>query len=302
MADDDRPVAVNQTPQPREHGEAFADSPFSSVAPGRIWPTYPGPPDGVTDGMAPEPAELTPSRRGWNGKLAVVGAAAAVVAAVSSVVAASVVGAPTAAVPAQRPQPVIAPAVWSRVDSSLTSGLVVVSGGPGAEADGIVMTAEGLVATSSSRITGDLHPAADEFPLWVEADGQESLAASVVHTDAATDIAFVSAPGFVPSRIATPGTAVRVGDVLTVLDDQGGRHPILGIGVTVTAIDKTCSRAGSKAHPTGFRFSLDTATAEPGAALVRADGTVVGMYFGGNDATHHCAIPIADVVKAMRTR
>lgn len=274
------------------------DSDLGSPASVSGWPIYTGPPDSVTDGVPPRSAPSAPRHNGlWTA--AVVGTVVAVAAAAVGVVAATIVPAPQAAIPVTGPK-VIAPAVWSPVDPSLTAGLVVVSGA--AEADGIVMTPGGLVATSYSRINGDLHPPADGFGLRLTPDHQGVFPASITHADAAFDIAFLSATDFTPSRVARPGTPVHVGDVLTLLDDQGGRQPVLGIGVTVTATEQTCSRVGSKAHPTGFQFSLNDATAEPGAALVRADGTVVGMYFGGNDATHHYAIPIADVVKAMAGR
>lgn len=300
MADGVRPARFGEPDEPRADEHTSGDSGHGDVGQAPRWPTWPGPPDAVTDGLPSAPAPTAPPQRSGKGAAAVIGTAAAVAAAVASVVAATLSGAPTSVVPAQRPEAVIAPPVWSRVDPSLTSGLVVINGA--AEADGIVMTADGLVATSYSRITGDSRPPTDGFRLWVEADGQESLAASIIRSEANSDIALLSAPGFNPSRVARPGTPVHVGDVLTLLDDQGGRHAVQGIGVSVTATNQACSRAGSKAHPTGFQFSLDTATAEPGAALVRADGTVVGMYFGGNDATHHCAIPIADVVKVMTKR
>lgn len=246
------------------------------------WQVYDGRPESVADGVSRLPA---PTRRPHRWPWAVAGVAAAAAAAVASV---AVIPAGPGAEP--RPRGVVAPATWQPVDASLTAGAIIVNGG--AEADGIVLTSAGLVATSYSRIMGDLRPPED-FGLSI--DGRP---ATVVTAGEATDIAILSAPGFVPDSVAKPGTPVRAGETLTLLDVQGGGLPIVGIGVTVTAIDQICSRAGSTARPTGFQFSLDVATAEPGAALVRPDGTVVGMYYGGNDATHHYAIPIPDIVEA----
>ena len=134
----------------------------------------------------------------------------------------------------------------------------------------------------------------------LEPEPSDRTTGTIVRADAKADIALVRAAGLTPAGVARPGAPVRVGDTLILLDDQGGRLPVVGIEVTVTASSHTCSRAGSTARPKGFAFTLPVATAEPGAALVRADGTVVGMYYGGDDATHHCAIPIADVVDLAR--
>lgn len=250
------------------------------------WQVYDGRRESVSDGVpcAPAPAPRMPR---WPWAVAGVAAAAAV-----GVVAVAVV---TSTGPASRPgsNAVVAPATWQRVDASLSAGAILVSGG--AEADGIVLTATGLVATSYSRIMGDQRPP-DEFGLNID-----GLPATIVAADEASDIALVRAPGFVPESVAKPGTPVRVGERLTLLDNQGGGLPIVGIGVTVTATDGVCSRAGSTARPAGLQFSLDVATAEPGAALVRSDGTAVGMYYGGNDSSHHCAIPIAAVLEVART-
>lgn len=197
---------------------------------------------------------------------------------------------------AEQPPAAVAPAQWGRVDASLTAGLVTVHGG--AEADGVVLAPE-LVVTSHSRSRGDQRAPEDGFALRAAADGRSAVGAEIIGVDEATDIAVLRAPGLNPHGVARPGGTVDVGETLTLLDDQGGRQPVVGIGVTVTGVDQTCSRAGSTSRPRGFQFSLQMASAEPGAALVRADGTVVGVYFGGDDATHHCAIPIADVLAVL---
>jgi hypothetical protein len=256
----------------------------------RTWTIYDGRPETVSDGVEPMPSPAPPSRRVWS--WTVTGLAAAVVVAVVAV------SMPATQEAGTQPAGAIAPAQWGRVDASLTAGLVTVHGG--AEADGIVLAPSGLIVTSYSRIQGDQRLPADGFQLLAAVDGQDAVAAEIAGFDGPTDVALVRAPEFVPASVARPGGAVHVGDTLTLLDDQGGQQPVVGVGVTVTATDQTCSRAGSTARPTGFRFSLQVASAEPGAALVRADGTVVGMYFGGDDATHHCAIPIADVLEVVR--
>ena len=251
------------------------------------WEVYDGRPEPVSDGL---PATSPPKPRTWHRWAWLVPAVAIAIG---------------TAGPGTRPHPdpepampapaAFAPERWTTVDESLAAGLVPVYGG--AEADGIVLTPSGLVATSHSRLMGDHRPRG-EGGVWIAAGGRNFMEIEIV-ADEESDVAVLRAAGFVPSSVAVPGTPVREDETLTLLDIQGGRDPVLGIGVTVTKTDQVCSRAGSKARPTGFRFTLQVATAEPGAALVRADGTVVGMYYGGDDATHHCAIPIADVLKTI---
>jgi S1-C subfamily serine protease len=287
MADRDRRVTrwprqrVGESIEPREPGP--------DVAGNWTWTVYDGRPESVSDGVEVAPPAVPRPRR-WPWAVAAAGAAAVI-----AVVA--VRAAPTPAEPdAERPPAAAAPAQWGQVDASLTRGLVTVHGG--GEADGVVLTGE-VIVTSHSRLQGDQRPPDDGYALQAAVDGQSAVGAKIIGVDEATDIAVLRAPGLDPHGVARAGGTVRVGETLTLLDDQGGRQPVLGVAVTVTASDQTCSRAGSTARPKGFRFSLQVASAEPGAALVRADGTVVGVYFGGDDATHHCAIPIADVLAVL---
>lgn len=88
---------------------------------------------------------------------------------------------------------------------------------------------------------------------------------------------------------------------LTLLDDQGEGQPVVGYPITVSGTDRPCFRSGAAmiSRPKGFEFSLPLPTAEPGGAVVRDDGTVVGMYYGSDDDPH-CAVPIEDVAEAVR--
>lgn len=198
-------------PTPTDAGEDVSapvasdpiDSDLGSPSSVSGWPIYPGPPDSVTDGVPPTSAPSAPRHNGlWTA--AVIGTVVAVAAAAVAIVAATIVPAPQAAIPITEPK-VIAPTVWSPVDPSLTAGLVVVSGA--AEADGIVMTPGGLVATSYSRINGDLHPPADWFGLRLAPDHQGVFPASITHADAAFDIAFLSATDFPPVPRRQAGNA-----------------------------------------------------------------------------------------------
>ena len=266
------------------------------------WPVYGAEPDrrdGIDD-FVPS----VPPRRPWGGGLIAVVATSLVVAAIGI----GVVLSPDR--PAESPTDVSAPKPfvpdgpqWTRVATSLTAGLVRVQVTATVEADGIVMTEDGLVATSYARLVGLNGSAAsiDAIELNVIADGGMPMRAAIVGFDLSRDIAVLRVPGFAPSSVAKLGTTTRKGDTLTLLDDQGGGQPITGYPVTVSYTKQKCSRLGAAmtSRPTGFQFSLDSATAEPGGAVVRGDGSVVGLYYGG-DGNPHCAVPIADVAAVVR--
>jgi hypothetical protein len=191
---------------------------------------------------------------------------------------------------------------WTKADPALTAGLVRVQITAANEADGIVMTKDGLVATSYSRIAGigGSPKNITDIELRVTSDGGVPMKAEIIGFDAAKDVAVLRVPGFVPSSVAKPGAAVETGSALTLLDDQGESLPVMGHPVTVNATNQSCSRTGATliSRPSVFQFGLDVATAEPGGAVVADDGTVVGMYYGG-EGDQHCAVPIADVAQVV---
>ncbi len=246
----------------------------------QTWQVYDGRPEDQSDGLEPRPLASTP-RWPWP---AAAGAALVTAGLLGTILP------PTG--PAGTPgSGAVAAAGWQRAEGFERAGAVLVGGVM--EADGIVLTPHGLVATSLTRIRGEGRPGEYGYSI----DGSP---ATVVATDEAVDLALVQAPGFEPPGVARPGPPVQVGETVTLLDVQGADLPTLGIAVTVTGTGEVCGRAGSPSRPIGFRFSLDVATAEPGAALVRSDGSVVGLYYGGDEASRHCAIPIDDVLEAAR--
>ena len=264
------------------------------------WPPYAGPPAPVAP-VPEQPPVKPPLRRGRR----VAGIGAALVVGVVVAVAAPMVGSSHEEAPATQSQgdndgeapPQEQPAFlrqWEPADASLTAGLVRVQVTPSLEADGLVMTKDGLVATSYARVAGGKE-------LAVIVDGGELMSATVAGFDATKDVAVLKVPGFHPASVARPGTSARVGDALTLLDDQGDDMPVTGVDVDVDSVQQPCTRTGAAmiSRPTGFRFALDIRTAEPGGAVVRDDGTVVGMNYGGDDLTQ-CAVPIADVQKVVR--
>jgi S1-C subfamily serine protease len=191
---------------------------------------------------------------------------------------------------------------WSPVKASLTAGLVRVRVTATVEADGIVLTKDGLIATSYARLVGLNGSAAsiNAVELDVIADGGMPMRARLVGFDASRDVAVLRVPGYTPAAVARAGKPVRKGDALTLIDDQGEGQPIVGAAVKVSAVEQRCSRSGAEmlSRPEGFEFSLEIPTAEPGGAVVRDDGTVVGMYYGG-DNNPRCAVPIADVAAVV---
>jgi hypothetical protein len=266
------------------------------------WPLYGDRPTGA-DG----PGDHTPSvpgRRRWD-PLVVLLAAAVILGAGFLLFGGrptvpEVVPAPASSVPQRAPS---SGPRWAPVDAALTAGLVRVLVTANVEADGIVMTRDGVVATSYARLVGLNGSAAaiDAVELRVVADGGMPMRADIIGFDASRDIAVLRVPGYTPASVARLGAPAKQGERLTVLDDQGGDQPIVGHPVTVGALAQRCSRVGAAmiGHPSGFQFSLDLATAEPGGAIVRDDGSMAGLYFGG-DSNPRCGVPIADVAEVVR--
>lgn len=266
------------------------------------WPVYgarSGRSDGVDDGL------VVPAARPARARLVAVVAGSVMLAATVGAVLSRAPAEPDASPPARsepRPVPPAGPQ-WTPADASSAAGLVRVQVTATVEADGIVLTDDGLVATSYARLVG-FHTSPtliEAIELNVVADGGMPMRAGIIGFDAARDVAVLRVPGYKPSSVATPGAPVETGDTLTLLDDQGGDQPIVAYPVTVSATKQQCSRAGAAmiSRPRGFTFPLDPATAEPGGAVVRDDGTVVGMYYGGDSETH-CAVPIAEVAAVVR--
>lgn len=265
------------------------------------WPVYEAGSaqrDGVDD------ADHTPRRRRPGGLLIAVASASVAVIAVGATLA----GSPAAQVPpVSREKPAVEtkPFVyeWSPADASLTAGLVRVRVTANVEADGIVLGEDGLIATSYARLVGlnGSAMAIEAVELDVIADGGMPMRARLIGFDASRDVAVLRVQGYTPASVAKVGKPVRTGDELTLLDDQGEDQPIVGAAVTVTAVKQPCTRNGAAmlGRPVGFQFSLEVPTAEPGGAVVRDDGTVVGMYYGG-DSNPRCAVPIADVAAVVR--
>lgn len=267
---------------------------------GSTWPVYDAEAD-RRDGI--DDVDPPPPRRPWGDLIAVVITSLVVAAIGVGVVRSRDRPAAESPTDVSAPKPFVPDGPqWTRVASSLTAGLVRVQVTATVEADGLVMTTDGLIATSYARLVGLNGSAAsiDAIELNVIADGGMAMRAEIVGFDLSRDVAVLRVPGYTPSSVAKLGTPVRKGDLLTLLDDQGGDQPITGYPVAVSATKQPCSRIGAAmiSRPRGFQFSLDLATAEPGGAVVRADGSVVGLYYGG-DNNPHCAVPIADVAAVV---
>lgn len=300
MADDSarRDVPPDERTTPPPTGPAWPVWPDRRADPG--WPVYgsaPHDPDGPDD--APPATPWRPTR-----SLLVAGVTLGVVIAAVGLSSVSRTATSASAPVRVDPAPVRVDTgpQWTQADASLTAGLVRVQVTANVEADGMVMTDDGLVATSYARLVG-LNGTSSQIAaveLRVVADGGMPMTARVIGFDAARDIAVLRVPGYTPASVARVGGAVRKGDTLTLLDDQGGDQPVMGHQVTVIGTGQRCSRVGAEmiGRPRGFTFGLELALAEPGGAVVRDDGTVVGLHYG--DASVHCAVPIRQVDAVVR--
>lgn len=273
------------------------EAPWVTYEPAPVWPGY-DPQAGDVEGVH----DAVP-RRGRRERVVAACASLVIAAAGVCVVVARGAGVPVASEPGgSEPKPVSGPQ-WTPVDPSLTSGLVRVQVTATVEADGIVLTKDGLVATSYARLVGLNGSAAsiEAVELNVVADGGMPMRAEIIGFDASADVAVLRVPGYTTASVATLGTPVKRGEELMVLDDVGVGQPVVGYPVTISATKQPCSRMGAAmiSRPTGFQFSLAVASAEPGGAIVRDDGSVVGMYYGG-DHDPRCGVPIADVARVVR--
>lgn len=201
------------------------------------------------------------------------------------------------------PKPLAGPQ-WMVDDLPAATGLVRVEVTASVEADGIVMTDDGLVATSLARVVGlgGGDAMVNKVELNVVLDGGLPMRAEIIGFDASKDVAVLRVPGFTPSSVASIGTPVEKGDALTLLDDQGEGLPVAGLPITVTATDQPCWRGGAAmiSRPQGFQFTVPIDAGEPGGAIARADGSVVGMYYGGDSEDAHCGVPIEEVAAVVR--
>lgn len=280
--------------------EDHADSRDRGLPP--AWPTYdPNTQhhDGIED-FSPQPSPPRARR-----PLFAIAAASLLVATVAIGTIAyrsQVTPAPPATPAFVQPPPFTGPH-WTNAAPSLTSGLVRVQVTANVEADGIVMTKDGLIATSYARMVGLNGSDIDisKVELNVIADGGLPMRATLIGFDATKDVAVLRVDGYTPSTPAKLGAAVKPKDALTLLDDQGEGQPVLGYPVTVGSTNRRCSREGAAmiSRPAGFQFLVDSNEAEPGGAVVGDDGTVVGMYYGG-DTDLKCAVPIAEVAAVVR--
>ncbi len=256
--------------------------------------------DGVDDFAPPPP---TP-RRPWRLLIAITAASLMVaLTGVAIIVARSQATTTPPEDTAVEPPPALTGAQWTPAAPSLTAGLVRVQVTASVEADGIVMTKDGLIATSYARLVGlnGSDASVNQAELNVFADGGLPMRAQIIGFDASKDVAVLRVDGYQPASVATLGSPAKAKDALTLLDDQGEGQPILGYPVSVSATNRPCSRQGAAmiSRPRGFQFSVDSSAAEPGGAVVRDDGSVVGMYYGG-DSDLRCAVPIADVAAVVR--
>ena len=149
-----------------------------------------------------------------------------------------------------------------------SEGAAGATGGSGVvfRSDGHILTNQHLVAGARSVVV-------------VMADGAE-LEASVVGTDAETDVAVVKvAPPAVSVASAVIGSAagLRVGQMALVLGASGaGARPTIAVGA-VRALARSVEVPGRLALPDMIQTDLPVTTAASGGPLVDASGAVVGI-------------------------
>jgi len=234
----------------------------------------PAPSHLLAAGSPPENPRRTPAAR----VAVVLGAVVVLIVGGAGAIAAATTPTPTPP-PAE---PVVAySSEWTPVDPSLSAGLVTVAVGPSIKAAGIVMTAEGLVATSYLAT-------ADATSLTVTMDGR-TLDARIVGIDPSKDVAILTVPGMISPSVARPGDPAQKGDAVIVLD---GGKPLQGAQVTIRKTGQYCVRGAGEAISHGLWLDLSEQRTDPGGAVVWPDGTLVGMYYGSDEGDTRCVVPV----------
>jgi len=168
-------------------------------------------------------------------------------------------------------------------DAEQSAGVVVIDtvlGYSGGEAagTGIVLTSDGLVLTNNHVVEGST-----EVEVTVPATG-ETYAATVVGTDATSDVAVLELDGASGLRTATldDDGDLAVGDDVTAVGNAGGTGELVAASGTVTALDRsitTASELGVAGESLDglIEVDADIVSGDSGGPLLDAEGEVVGI-------------------------
>lgn len=163
---------------------------------------------------------------------------------------------------------------------------------------GIVLTSDGLVITNNHVVEGST-----EIQVTIASTG-ETYAATVVGTDATSDVAVLQLTGASGLTVANldDDADLAVGDAATAVGNAEGGGTLLAAAGTVTALDQTIttSSEGATAGETInglIEVNADVVSGDSGGPLYDDEGEVIGITTaassGSSDITGY-AIPIDD--------
>jgi putative serine protease PepD len=163
-------------------------------------------------------------------------------------------------------------AVASAVAPSVVS-ITVRSAGEQVEGSGVVLSSDGLIVTNAHVVTG----AGQGGQLTVDLSDGRTVAATVVGTDQATDLAVVQAQGVSGLKAATfsDSDTLKVGDTVLAVGNALGLEGSVTAGI-VSALHRSLTTDGGSL---GDAIQTDASInpGNSGGPLVDAAGRVVGI-------------------------
>jgi|RhiMethySRZTD1v2_1073278.scaffolds.fasta_scaffold539308_2 putative serine protease PepD len=153
--------------------------------------------------------------------------------------------------------------------------ITVRSAGEQVEGSGVILQADGLIVTNNHVV----EDAAGGGRVTVQLDDGRTVAATVVGTDPATDLAVVQAQGVSGLKAATFGDsdALEVGDTVLAVGNSLGLEGLVTAGI-VSALHRSVGTDGSGGS-LGDVIQTDASInpGNSGGPLVDAAGRVVGI-------------------------
>jgi putative serine protease PepD len=153
--------------------------------------------------------------------------------------------------------------------------ITVQTAGEQVEGSGVILTSDGLIVTNN-HVVAD---AAGGGRITVQLSDGRTVAARVVGTDQATDLAVVRAQGVSGLKAATLGDsdALEVGDTVLAVGNSLGLEGSVTAGI-VSALHRSVGTAGS-GGALGDAIQTDASInpGNSGGPLVNAAGQVVGI-------------------------
>jgi putative serine protease PepD len=152
--------------------------------------------------------------------------------------------------------------------------ITVQTAGEQVEGSGVILTSDGFIVTNNHVVEN----AAGGGRITVQLSDGRTVAANVVGTDPATDLAVVKAQGVSGLKAATLGDsdALEVGDTVLAVGNSLGLEGSVTAGI-VSALHRSVDTAGSGGLSDAIQTDASINPGNSGGPLVNAAGQVVGI-------------------------